>query len=214
MARVCVTDRGDRAGMDRQAQPVCDRGADRSSSVRSLAFGARRFSRDEQDDTILSRHRLRQSHFQRGMGTSQCVAMKVDHPVGRDHATGEAPIPTPIKRFARFATRVGGRRRGREGHGRRAHRCRQRQAFRCGRRQLAPRHRAHRGPDARPQRLLVRAEASRRHSPAPSRPVPHAIVRSCRAATTQRRCPARSCRPRSPALPRPNPRRCRNDCSP
>jgi len=191
--------RSDRGGMARGGQPVVNGGADLAPFDGRLAGSM--MPGDQQQDAITARDRLFQTEVDRRPGAVQVQSVKVEHTVGISPPGGQLPVPAAIEGLVGdrhgFGLRLSRRTRVRRWPWRD---CPGKRTWNRSDRDGLSRQRADRRRDPRPKLGFLRAEGAH------GRPRPSAPGSG----------PGRSrtCRRRSPPLPRPIPRRYRTDWDP
>ncbi len=98
MAPVSAPDRGDRAGVPRSRQPVFHRGADSSAHNWRIAISP--MAGDKQHQPVTGSDRSIEAAVDRLPGGIEAVTVKIDDPVRRDGALGQAPVPSAIEGIA------------------------------------------------------------------------------------------------------------------
>jgi len=200
MAPVSTPDRGDSRRMARGREPVMHGGPNPAALQRRFALAL--MSRNQQQNALPGGNRALQSKVDRLPGAIEVVAVQIEHPVRIDPTAAETPIPTAVERRM---VKIAPRRRSRF---RRP--CLWNPSLRLGRRRnlqgcgrwidRVAREWPDRRRDLGPQlRFLSGQAAHGRPFPGAAGSVP---------------APWPTFRPRSAALLRPRPRRCRSGWRP
>lgn len=87
-------DCGDGAGVPRSGEPMLDRGTNPPANERRIALTP--MPGDEQYQPVTAGNRLLETAIDRPPGGIEAMPVQIDHPVRRDGALRQSPIPAAI----------------------------------------------------------------------------------------------------------------------